>query len=464
MSSSIRRRGPGPGSPPPPDPWGVALGEFLVNLLDGVEITFDYSPPDSSRSLEPIIADHQSEGSWSTLHEGPLGWKTRLSLRLAPRAVGFYPGETAELPPELIELPDASVRAIERVTAQPISEAGPYPSMVAALHDVVVAEMMAEQLAENASRRFDRARAARNLSDVLTYIDELSSTRIEGRSPTHGVVITAEKPEWKPVGVQYPGEIRTLKRTPLLFDGVASTIVLSTEGTVLGEMTRRRLSRYEKTPDALAPFEDALGPDGALVAATSRALGGIGLFLRSDQTVWVFDNGAPVLIRRGGRWKSLPLESLIAGVADLTGSADVAELVVRTALLASLRDHGAIIGVVGSGDLLEKVVEDKDRYDLVQTNHGKQPVESQVHRILRGDVLDVDTLLRITRIDGATIVDKRGRLIAYGAIVRSMASRSEGARTAAARTLSRVADVVLKVSEDGPISVFASGSEVASFL
>jgi hypothetical protein len=264
--------------------------------------------------------------------------------------------------------------------------------------------------------------------------------------------------------VNYPGEIRQLKRTPLLFDGVASTIVLSPEGTVLGEMTRRRLSRYERTPDALAPFEEALGPDGALVAATSRALEGIGVFLRSDQTVWVFDNGTPVLIRRGGRWKSLPLQSLIAGVAGLTGSAEVAELTVRTALLASLRDHGAIIGVVDDGSKVEKVVEDKDRYDLMPSSHGKHPVETQVHRILRGRDLDVDTLLRITRIDGATIVDTRGQLIAYGAIVRSTASRSEGARTAAARTLSRVAQVVLKVSEDGPISVFAHGSEVATFL
>ena len=235
---------------------------------------------------------------------------------------------------------------------------------------------------------------------------------------------------------------------------------------MLGEMTRRRLSRYEKTPDTLAPFEDALGPDGALVAATSRALGGIGVFLRSDQTVWVFDNGTPVLIRRGGRWKSLPLESLIAGVADLTGSADVAELVVRTALLASLpRPRGDHRCGQQRASSSAKVVEDKDRYDLVPTDHGKHPVETQVHRILRGNVLDVDTLLRIARIDGATIVDTgRPASSPTGRSSRSTASRSEGARTAAARTLSRVAEVVLKVSEDGPISVFAHGSEIASFL
>jgi hypothetical protein len=460
----------------PPDPWGQALGEFLRSLIDGVDITFDYVPSDASRSLEPLVVEREPEGSWSTLHEGPAGWKTRLSIQLNKRAVEFYPGDSSELPGELIDLPDASVRALERVTEQQprVGVAGePYPSLVAALHDVVVAEMLAEQLADNARRSLDRARAARTVSDVLEYIDELSRTRIEGRSLSHGVVITAERPEWRPVGVDYPGEIRELKRTPLLFDGIASTIVLSPEGKVLGEMTRTRLARTAKAPGMLAEFEEALGSDGALIAATSRALHGIGLFLRPDQTIWVYDDGQPILIRRGGRWKSLPLDSLIAGVAKLTDSTAVAELVVRAALLASLRDHGAIIGVVKDGSAVDKVVEDKDRFDLPSKDGGSQPVEAQIHRILAGGPtarhatvpsLDVDRLLRILRLDGATIVGTDGKLIAYGAIVRSTASRSEGARTAAARTLSRVAEVVIKVSEDGPITVFAAGSEVATFL
>ena len=43
-------------------------------------------------------------------------------------------------------------------------------------------------------------------------------------------------------------------------------------------------------------------------------------------------------------------------------------------------------------------------------------------------------------------------------------SEHEGARTAAAKTLSTVADVVLKVSQDGDVTVFAGGEAVATLL
>jgi hypothetical protein len=61
-------------------------------------------------------------------------------------------------------------------------------------------------------------------------------------------------------------------------------------------------------------------------------------------------------------------------------------------------------------------------------------------------------------------VDRDARLIAYGAIVGSADSEHEGARTAAARTLSNVAEVVLKVSVDGDITVFRRGAAITTLL
>ncbi len=57
-----------------------------------------------------------------------------------------------------------------------------------------------------------------------------------------------------------------------------------------------------------------------------------------------------------------------------------------------------------------------------------------------------------------------GRLVAYGAIVTSADSEHEGARTAAARTLSRTALVVLKVSVDGDITILRDGTTVTTPL
>ena len=71
---------------------------------------------------------------------------------------------------------------------------------------------------------------------------------------------------------------------------------------------------------------------------------------------------------------------------------------------------------------------------------------------------------RLAGLDGATIVDRHANLLAYGAIVTSSDSQHEGARTAAAKSLSQTADVVLKVSEDGDITVFHAGAVVATLL
>ena len=71
---------------------------------------------------------------------------------------------------------------------------------------------------------------------------------------------------------------------------------------------------------------------------------------------------------------------------------------------------------------------------------------------------------RLAELDGATVLDRDGRLLTYGAIIASSDSQHEGARTAAAKSLSNQALVVLKVSEDGDITVFSDGEVVATLL
>ncbi len=67
-------------------------------------------------------------------------------------------------------------------------------------------------------------------------------------------------------------------------------------------------------------------------------------------------------------------------------------------------------------------------------------------------------------LDGATVLDRARRLVAYGAIVTTADSEHEGARTAAARTLSQKALVVLEVSVDGDITILGDGTTVTTLL
>jgi DNA integrity scanning protein DisA with diadenylate cyclase activity len=90
--------------------------------------------------------------------------------------------------------------------------------------------------------------------------------------------------------------------------------------------------------------------------------------------------------------------------------------------------------------------------------------ETRLHHLLDAEELDDQTLARLAALDGATIVNRAGQLLAYGAVVSSSDSQHEGARTAAARTLSHSARVVLKVSVDGDITVFQEGEAITTLL
>jgi hypothetical protein len=90
--------------------------------------------------------------------------------------------------------------------------------------------------------------------------------------------------------------------------------------------------------------------------------------------------------------------------------------------------------------------------------------ETRLHHLIEAEDLDAQTLARLAALDGATILDRDGHLIAYGAIVTSSDSQHEGARTAAATTLSHSAEIVLKVSVDGDITVLRAGEVIATLL
>ncbi|OWY59308.1 hypothetical protein B7486_75280, partial [cyanobacterium TDX16] len=149
----------------------------------------------------------------------------------------------------------------------------------------------------------------------------------------------------------------------------------------------------------------------------------------------------------------------------MIGGGEAARTVVQAAYLTSAMGHGAILAIVADASQVDDAVSPKDRYDLrdEQDLEGMRP-ETRLHHLIDAEHLDAQTLARLADLDGATIVDRESNLIAYGAIVTSANSEHEGARTAAAKTLSTVADVVLKVSQDGDVTVFAGGEAVATLL
>jgi hypothetical protein len=114
---------------------------------------------------------------------------------------------------------------------------------------------------------------------------------------------------------------------------------------------------------------------------------------------------------------------------------------------------------------LDGVVSPKDRFDLRDdVDPTAMRTETRLHHLIDAEDLDVRTLVRLAMLDGATVLDRDGHLLAYAAIVTSTDSQHEGARTAAAKTLSETAEVVLTVSVDGDITIFRAGAAVTTLL
>jgi hypothetical protein len=394
-----------------------------------------------------IIERHRPASRASQLPPDPIGEALAESIT---EIVGGAVEDGTRLREMLGVLTSAAVGTATRfrgevgaVASRPLS-----PSTRRGLRDALMVEVLARYQAMGGGT------PTRDLiADTLEYLIELSGARLESRELTHGVVIADVLADRPPLHFDYPADLRAAKRAPLLFDGRRSLLVVDVEGHARFELQRHRLDRMPGHVES-----------GALVAAATARVGGLGFFLAADRTIWAFLDGEPLLLRRSEHWTAFPLE-LTTSIAGFIGGGRAADIVVQAAYILAAQHDGAILAVIDDRDALEGIIAAKDRYDL---RHGvdrrDMRPETRLHHLIDADDIDSETLSRLARLDGATILDRDAHLVAYGAIVATSNCQSEGARTAAAATLSQAADAVLMVSQDGDITVFHAGAVVATLL
>jgi hypothetical protein len=384
------------------------------------------------------------------------------TVRLDERVARLASRERNSLTELLDAVPAAGVEVVRRLPQGPSDATGSRldSALRRGLRDMVAAEVLV---------RYARARLGRPVgvdlvADTIGFLIELSGTRVESHNLTHGVVISDVLRDVPRLEFAYPADVRAAKRAPLLFDGQRAVLVVDPEGRARTELQRHRLCRLSEVGDTNAEDEDDLVESGSLVAEATRLVGGLGFFLRADRSIWTFVDGLPLLVRRSEHWTAFPLE-LTASIENMIGGGNVAGLVARAAFMISARPQGAILAIVDDPADLKGIVPPKDRYDQ-RAAIGREEMrpETRLHHLIDAEQLDDETLVRLAELDGATVLDREGRLLAYGAIVSSADSEHEGARTAAAKTLSQHARVVLKVSVDGDITIFRHGVAVTTLL
>ncbi|HVM03912.1 MAG TPA: hypothetical protein VM242_01965 [Acidimicrobiales bacterium] len=447
------------GGTPPADPLGEAMAAAVTDVLEGSTVDLTYAPSDGPPAEPP-----PEPGMATATGPGPSGWHATVTLRLDERVARLVASGRRTSIVELLDtLPSAAIRAAGRFRHHHATgDAAVAPAQRRALRDTLATEVLTDYLAS----RLGRPPRSELVAETLEFLVELGGTRVESHDLTHGVIVADVLRDRPRLEFAYPRDVRAAKRAPLLFDGQRSVLVVDPEGRARTELQRHRFERLAPHVDPSHVHEDDSVESGSLVAAATSALGGLGFFVRADRSIWTFVDGQPLLVRRGEHWTAFPLE-LASLISRMIGGGSVAEMVTRAAFMISAQPGGAILAIVDDAAVLDGVVPPKDRYDLrhevIRTAREIRP-EARLHHLIDAEELDEHTLARLALLDGATVLDRHGRLLAYGAIVTSTDSEHEGARTAAAKTLSETARVVLKVSVDGDITVFRDGAHVATLL
>jgi hypothetical protein len=440
----------------PSDPVGEAVAAAIAGIMGSSSVELTYLPDDA-----PLPPAPDGPGAASALGDGPPGWKVRLSVRLAERIAPMATPAIAPLLEVLGVLPDAGLRVAARFSTLARTDPAPLsPALHRAIRDMIVVEALGRHhAAAGPPVRSDL------FAETIEFLIELGGTRVESHDLTHGVIITDVLRDTPRLELTYPRDLRTVKRAPLLFDGQRSLLVVDRQGRARTELQSHRLGRLIPDARGVDAYSPEFSHSGSLVAEATRRLGGIGFFLRADRTIWAFADGDPILMRHAEHWTTFPLALAAAITNAIGGNAATADVLVQAAFIISAQRHGAILAIVDDRSALDGIVSPKDRYDLRDSLDlmAMQP-ETRLHHLIDAENLDAQTLARLAALDGATILSRDGRLLAYGAVVASTDSQHEGARTAAATTLSLSAEIVLKVSADGDITVLCRGEVITTLL
>ncbi|MBN8293430.1 hypothetical protein JI664_15765 [Rhodobacter sp. NTK016B] len=196
-----------------------------------------------------------------------------------------------------------------------------------------------------------------------------------------------------------------------------------------------------------APWEQAQFADW-----TAHGDGRVAVALNAHGEILVFRDGQLLFSKRNGSWHFLTHSPVLSQMA-VPRNPKIREAIYETVLDASFGRRGACVGVVGSGrsEEWQAMASDDDRLELKASKKSKA-----ISRIIQGRKFqDLDRTLRqeLVSIDGATVIDHTGSVLAVGAIVRIRKSVEGGGRTAAAEALAKVG-LGIKISQDGSIIGF----------
>jgi hypothetical protein len=318
-----------------------------------------------------------------------------------------------------------------------------------------------------------QARADR-IASVIELLRVAALSSYENQPITTGVLLLGtgddpcrSHPEVQARAPSYTESLTSIKSFYRLADGVRTVFLANAEGRLLDIIDVERWSRevcVDTPPDGLGADVPGAKTYQAHARATERH-GHVCAVLSPSREIKVFAEGVQVFAFRGASWHLLDLKAKYEVWSEAVGNELLARRLFQTALdLADARE-GALFAVVRDPRVaVPQLLAPADRLGSdVPHDAGDAPSRRDLLELVAGTNvihLDPSVFAALSSIDGATVTDRAGRLLAAGAILRHPASEDyehegivEGARTTAALAASRFGPV-LKVSADGVITFF----------
>ncbi|EDL62171.1 hypothetical protein [Gimesia maris] len=232
-----------------------------------------------------------------------------------------------------------------------------------------------------------------------------------------------------------------------------SAVLTSSVDTILVVDSDLHISSFEAVTyseiNSIAPYR--------MLALAQWSIGPKSLFcLNRRGEILVFRNGHLEFAKRSGKWVHYTHDS-ITKLMGRIGSPELRMSVYETCLDVGFSRTGGCISIVKSSckHQLNKIVHNDD---LLKLRIG--PKSHCIDTIVNSPFHEIDRRLRqeLAAIDGATIIDHDGNVLAVGAIVKVPSGSRGGARRASAISLARLG-IAIKISADGGITAFKSSAE-----
>jgi hypothetical protein len=277
---------------------------------------------------------------------------------------------------------------------------------------------------------------------------------------------------------RFTTRLNALKGFHRLCDGVRTVFVVDRQGDLSRAVDVHAWAERAQGP---GPPADPCPRTYVSHAKATRSGGHVCVVLTPSQEIKVFARGVLMFAFSDARWRLLDIPAKFASWCDAVSPScagrDLARRLFQAALNLSEDRKGALFVVLRDpGVSVEQLIAPADRIvEEVAADDPQDPdnlsprlAKRSLHHVVRGQCLlgvDAAVLESIAGLDGAVVTDPDGRLLTFGAILRiapdalKVARAVEGARTLAALAAS-FHGPVLKVSEDGFVTMFLGGRRV----